>query len=318
MGRFCLPASYRGIAEDHPDAIHLCMASNIGWELYRSFLGVLKEGSLSGAARQLGITQPTVGRHIAALEKSLNVVLFTRSASGLLPTAVALTLRTHAETMETTAAALERAASPQGPEVRGVVRVSASEVIGVEVLPPIITRLRQQHPHLRVELVLSNRLLDLLQLEADIAVRMVRPSQEQLLAKRIGVIEVGLHARNDYLQQHGIPQSLNDLSAHSVIGYDQESAFIRSLAVKGFDRSAFSLSSDSDLAQLALIRAGAGIGGCQVKLARQDNRLSRVLPDAFALQLDTWVTMHEDLRNSPRCRVTFDALVAGLQHYVQD
>ncbi|EJF71022.1 LysR family transcriptional regulator [Pseudomonas sp. Ag1] len=273
---------------------------------------------MSGAARQLGITQPTVGRHIAALEKSLNVVLFTRSASGLLPTAVALTLRTHAETMETTAAALERAASPQGPEVRGVVRVSASEVIGVEVLPPIITRLRQQHPHLRVELVLSNRLLDLLQLEADIAVRMVRPSQEQLLAKRIGVIEVGLHARNDYLQQHGTPQSLNDLSAHSVIGYDQESAFIRSLAVKGFDRSAFSLSSDSDLAQLALIRAGAGIGGCQVKLARQDARLSRVLPDAFALQLDTWVTMHEDLRNSPRCRVTFDALVAGLQHYVQD
>lgn len=273
---------------------------------------------MSGAARQLGITQPTVGRHIAALEKSLNVVLFTRSASGLLPTAVALTLRTHAETMETTAAALERAASPQGPEVRGVVRVSASEVIGVEVLPPIITRLRQQHPHLKVELVLSNRLLDLLQLEADIAVRMVRPSQEQLLAKRIGVIEVGLHARNDYLQQHGTPQSLNDLAAHSVIGYDQESAFIRSLAVKGFDRSAFSLSSDSDLAQLALIRAGAGIGGCQVKLARQDTRLSRVLPDAFALQLDTWVTMHEDLRNSPRCRVTFDALVAGLQHYVQD
>ena len=88
MGRFCSPAGYRGIAEDHPDAIHLCMASNIGWELYRSFLGVLKEGSLLGAARQLGITQPTVGRHIAALEKSLNVVLFTRSASGLMPTAV--------------------------------------------------------------------------------------------------------------------------------------------------------------------------------------------------------------------------------------
>lgn len=293
------------------------MAANIGWELYRSFLGVLKEGSLSGAARQLGITQPTVGRHIAALETALGVVLFTRSPTGLLPTAVAHTLRAHAETMERTAAALERAASSQGDEVRGVVRVSASEVIGVEVLPPIITALRRQHPHLRVELILTNRLIDLLQLEADIAVRMVRPSQEQLLARRVGLIEVGLHARDDYLQERGTPLQMQDLVSHSVIGFDLENAFIRSLAIKGFERSAFAISSDSDLAQLALIRAGAGIGGCQVQLAKQNPRLHRVLPEGFAFKMDTWVTMHEDLRNSPRCRVTFDALVAGLQHYVQ-
>ena len=294
------------------------MASTIGWELYRSFLGVLREGSLSGAARQLGITQPTVGRHIAALETALGVVLFTRSPNGLLPTAVARTLRAHAETMERTAAALERAASSQGDEVRGVVRVSASEVVGVEVLPPILTQLRQAHPHLKVELVLTNRLSDLLQLEADIAVRMVRPSQEQLLARRIGLIEVGLHARDDYLQQHGTPLHMQDLASHSLIGFDQENAFIRSLAIKGFERSTFACSSDSDLAQLALIRAGAGIGGCQVQLAKRDPRLRRVLPEGFALMLDTWVTMHEDLRNSPRCRVMFDALVEGLQRYVQD
>lgn len=293
------------------------MAANIGWELYRSFLGVLKEGSLSGAARQLGITQPTVGRHIAALETALGVVLFTRSPTGLLPTAVAHTLRAHAETMERTAAALERAASSQGDEVRGVVRVSASEVVGVEVLPPIITALRRQHPHLRVELILTNHLIDLLQLEADIAVRMVRPSQEQLLARRVGLIEVGLHARDDYLQERGTPLQMQDLVSHSVIGFDQENAFIRSLAINGFERSAFAISSDSDLAQLALIRAGAGIGGCQVQLAKQNPRLHRVLPEGFAFKMDTWVTMHEDLRNSPRCRVTFDALVAGLQHYVQ-
>ncbi|MHA4979673.1 LysR family transcriptional regulator [Pseudomonas extremorientalis] len=294
------------------------MATNIGWELYRSFLGVFREGSLSGAARQLGITQPTVGRHIAALETALGVVLFTRSPSGLLPTAVARTLRAHAETMERTAAALERAASAQGDEVRGAVRVSASEVIGVEVLPPILTQVRQAHPHLKVELVLTNRLSDLLQLEADIAVRMVRPSQEQLLARRIGLIEVGLHARDDYLRQHGTPLLMQDLAGHSVIGFDQENAFIRSLAIKGFERSAFALSSDSDLAQLVLIRAGAGIGGCQVQLAKRDPCLRRVLPEGFALKLDTWVTMHEDLRNSPRCRVMFDALVEGLQRYVQD
>lgn len=309
--------SYRGIAQEYRAAIHLCMATNIGWELYRSFLGVLKEGSLSGAARQLGITQPTVGRHIAALETALGVVLFTRSPSGLLPTTVAHTLRAHAETMARTAAALERAASSQGDEVRGVVRVSASEVVAVEVLPPIITQLRREHPHLKVELVLTNRLSDLLQLEADIAVRMVRPSQEQLLARRIGLIEVGLHARDDYLQQHGIPQHMHDLAGHSVIGFDQATAFIRSLAIKGFERNAFAISSDSDLAQLAMIRAGAGIGGCQVQLAQRDPRLRRVLPDGFAFKMDTWVSMHEDLRNSPRCRVTFDALVAGLQRYVQ-
>ena len=294
------------------------MASTIGWELYRSFLGVFREGSLSGAARQLGITQPTVGRHIAALETALGVVLFTRSPNGLLPTALARTLRAHAETMERTAAALERAASSQGDDVRGVVRVSASEVVGVEVLPPILTQLRQTHPHLRVELVLTNRLSDLPQLEADIAVRMVRPSQEQLLARRIGLIEIGLHARDDYLLKHGTPLHMQDLASHSVIGFDQENAFIRSLAIQGFERSAFACSSDSDLAQLALIRAGAGIGGCQVQLAKRDPRLRRVLPEGVALRLDTWVTMHEDLRNSPRCRVMFDALVEGLQRYVQD
>lgn len=293
------------------------MALNIGWEFYRSFLGVLEEGSLSGAARQLGITQPTVGRHIAALETVLGVVLFTRSPTGLLPTAVAHTLRPHAETMARTAAALERAASSHGDEVRGVVRVSASEVVGVEVLAPLIRQLRQQHPHLKVELVLTNRLSDLLQLEADIAVRMVRPRQEQLLAQRVGLIEVGLYARDDYLHQHGIPLQMQDLANHSVIGFDQENAFIRSLAIPGFERSTFALSSDSDLAQLALIRAGAGIGGCQVQLAKRDPRLQRVLPDAFALKMDTWVTLHEDLRNSPRCRVMFDALVQGLQRYVQ-
>ncbi|WP_460134714.1 LysR family transcriptional regulator [Pseudomonas sp. S1_E04] len=293
------------------------MATNIGWELYRSFLAVLKEGSLSGAARQLGITQPTVGRHIAALETALGVVLFTRSPTGLLPTAVAHTLRAHAETMERTAAALERAASSQGEDVHGVVRVSASDVVGVEVLPPILSQLRQEHPHLKVELSLTNRLSDLLQLEADIAVRMVRPSQAQLLARRVGFIEVGLHARDDYLQRQGIPQQMQDLANHSVIGFDHENAFIRSLAIKGLERSAFALSSDSDLAQLALIRAGAGIGGCQVQLARRDPRLRRVLPESFALKMDTWVTMHEDLRDSPRCRVMFDALVEGLQRYVQ-
>jgi DNA-binding transcriptional LysR family regulator len=299
------------------------MTSNIGWELYRSFLGVLREGSLSGAARALGITQPTAGRHVAALEKALGVVLFTRSQLGLMPTEVALALQTHAEAMESTAASLERAATShgegEGGKIRGVVRISASEVIGVEVLPPIVARLREAHPALKVELVLTNRVQDLLRREADIAVRMVRPKQEQLVARHIGQIELGFHARKDYLARHGTPRKMEEVAAaHAVIGYDQPTAFVRNAgkALPGYGRETFSLRTDSDLGQLALIRAGAGIGICQVALARRNDALVRVMPRTFSMKLETWVTMHEDLRNSPRCRAAFDALVDGLQQYI--
>jgi DNA-binding transcriptional LysR family regulator len=294
------------------------MAKRISWELYLSLLSVLREGSLSGAARALGMTQPTLGRHIATLEGVLGVGLFTRSQVGLLPTEAALALRTHAEAMESTAAALERTALSQGAGVRGVVRVSASEIISVEVLPPIVAQLRGRHPSLTVELVLTDRVQDLLRREVDIAVRMIRPDQEQLVARRIGRIELGLYARRDYLEQQGEPRELSELASHSVIGYDQPSAFIRKAeqAVRGFTRNLFAVRTDSNLAQLALIRCGAGIGVCQVPLARRHSDLKRVLAKAFALHLDTSVTMHEDLRHSPRCRATFDALVEGLQRYV--
>jgi DNA-binding transcriptional LysR family regulator len=293
------------------------MASDIGWDLYRSFLGVLREGSLSGAARALGITQPTAGRHVAALEKALDVVLFIRTQHGLAPTETALGLRTYAEAMESTIASMARAASGHGDGVHGVVRISASDVVGVEVLPPIMAGLREQHPDLKVELVLTNQVQDLLRLEADIAVRQVRPRQEQLIARSTGRIELGLYARKDYLSRCGIPRKMADFAGHSIIGYDRPTDFVRNAgeAFKGFTRDVFSLRTDNDLAQLALIRAGAGIGICHVALARQNAALVRLLPRAFALQLETWVTMHEDLRHVPRCRAAFDALVEGLQQY---
>lgn len=296
------------------------MGSEIGWELYRSFLGVLREGSLSGAARALGLTQPTVGRHVAALEAALRVPLFTRSSSGLMPTDVALALRAHAEAMESTADALARAATSFGEDVRGVVRISASDVVGVEVLPPIVARLRQRHPALTVELALTNRVQDLQRREADIAVRMTRPGQTQLIARHIGGIELGLHAHRDYLARCGTPRDAGELVRHALIGHDRPTAFIRQIAKSfpGFDRGAFALRTDSDLAQLALIRCGAGIGACQAALAKRDPALVRVLPKAFAGRLDMWVTMHEDLRGSPRCRAAFDALAEGLDAYVDE
>ena len=154
------------------------MGHNIGWEYYRSFLAVLTEGSLSGAARKLGLTQPTVGRHVRALEAAFAQALFTRTPTGLVPTDAATALQGYAQAMHSTAAALEREAFSQGQGIQGTVRVSASEVIGIEVLPPVLARLRREHPLLRVELVATNRVQDLLQREADLAIRMSPPRQE--------------------------------------------------------------------------------------------------------------------------------------------
>ena len=289
-----------------------------GWELYRSFLGVLRAGSLSGAARALGLAQPTVGRHVDALERAVGFALFTRSQLGFTPTEAALALRPYAETLAATTSALLRVAASQGAGVRGTVRIAASEVIGVEVLPPILAALRAAYPELVIELTLSNRIEDLLRREADIAVRMLRPQQDALVARRIGDIELGLHAHGSYLERHGTPGSWSELRSHTLIGFDQENAFTRSLRphMGTLRREAFALRTDSDLAQLAAIRAGVGIGVCQVGLARRDESLVRVMPDVFALRLDTWLAMHEDLRNSPRCSVTFAALCAGLAEYV--
>ncbi|MGH8808421.1 MAG: LysR substrate-binding domain-containing protein, partial [Noviherbaspirillum sp.] len=141
--------------------------------------------------------------------------------------------------------------------------------------------------------------------------------QEQLIARYVGQIELGLHATRQYIERHGNPGSVEELAGHTLIGFDQATAFIRSAAksMPGFDREIFSVRTDNDIAQLALIRAGVGIGICQAVLANRSDTLVRVLPNHFSLKLDTWIAMHEDLRNSPRCRRTFDALVAGLQRH---
>jgi DNA-binding transcriptional LysR family regulator len=288
------------------------------WDHYRTFLAVLQEGSLSGAARQLGLKQPTVGRHIDALEKALGVPLFTRSQDGVAATDAAEELRPHAEHMAALAEAIQRTASGPRSEPQGTIRISASDVIGAEVLPPILADLRRTYPALAIELVLSNRPDDLLRREADVAVRMFRPRQGALLAQRIGTVMLGLHAHRDYLDRHGTPGSFAELQGHALIGFDRGSEFVRSLGEKfpAFRREAFALRTDSDLAQLAALRAGYGIGVCQVGLARRDSDLVHLLPEAVAIPLDTWVVMHEDLRHVRRCRVAFDALIRGLRDYV--
>jgi len=276
----------------------------------------MREGSLSAAARALGMTQPSLGRHIRQLEATLGIALFTRSPRGLTPTDLGRELVAHAQAMSAAAAALRRAASGSNQEVRGVVRVTCSEVIGAEVLPPILADFRQQHPGVVIELSLSNRSEDLLRKDADIAVRMARPTQGALVARRIGSIPLGLHAHRRYLKAHGYPQTLGDLAGHTIIGFDREPPARRALLHKlPFGREDFALRTDNDLAQLAAIRAGYGIGICQVAIAGRDRNLVRVLPEAFALELDTWLVMHEDLKASRRTRLLFGHLAQALVAY---
>jgi DNA-binding transcriptional LysR family regulator len=288
------------------------------WSLYRSFLAVLQEGSLSGAARALNLTQPTIARHIEALERGIGLELFVRSQRGLSPTEGALELRPYAESLAATSAAMLRTASGLGKAVRGAVRVSASEIVGAEVLPPIFTALRERHPQLDIELTLSNSVDNLLAREADIAVRMVEPAHEALLVKRIGTVTVGLYAHRSYLDRAGRPRSLDALRTHTLIGFDRETPEIRSMRrrIEGFDAVHFAFRTDSDIAQLMAVRAGFGIGFCQVALARRDPKLERVLPGAFQLRLGVWLAMHENLRSTPRCRAVFDGLAAGLASHV--
>jgi DNA-binding transcriptional LysR family regulator len=288
------------------------------WERQRAFLAVLRTGSLSGAARALALAQPTVRRRIEELETGLGTALFTRSPSGLLPTERALALREHAEAMAMAADAFVRSASAGAKEVAGTVRVTASEVIAIEVLPAILAPLSAQHPRLVIELSPSNRNEDVLRREADVAVRMAPPQQDALVARRVGAVPLGLHAHRDYLAARGTPANIEEARGHALIGVDRETSVLRALQDQGLAirREDFSFRSDSDLAQLAAIRAGLGIGFCQIPLAARDPALVQVLPGTAAFDLETWVVAHEDQRGVARIRAVFDALVAGLTAYI--
>lgn len=292
------------------------MITTPDWDLYRSFLAVLRAGSLSGAARDLGIAQPTVGRHIETLEQALGGdPLFTRSPGGLRPTETALALQPHAQAMAAAAEALVRTASGAAETAGGIVRVTASEVMGGEVLPAILTDFHDLHPDVIIELALSNRPEDLLRREADIAVRMVRPTQDALLAKRIGTVDVGLFAHRRYIQTHGEPQGLND-PGHVAVGFDRDPSVARAVRALNLplDREFFAFRSDSDVAQLGALRAGFGIGGCMYGIARRDPNLVNVLA-GVGFQMEMWVVMHEDLKSSRRMRLMFDHLVEALTAY---
>ena len=256
--------------------------ATLPWELLGAFLAVMRTGNLSGASRALGVAQPTVRRQIERLEEVLGAVLFTRSQTGLAPTETAITTLPYAESMASVAEALVRSASAPAGAEQGTVRVTCSEVVGVEVLPPILAELRRAHPQLQIELSLSNANEDLLRRDADVAVRMAQPTQSALVAKRAGTVKHGLFASAAYLADHAVPRVAADLlRGQALVGRDRNTTtFLEALAAAGLSlkRKDFALRTDSDVAYLAAMRAGLGTGICQVPLAAGPPRLERVLP----------------------------------------
>lgn len=289
------------------------------WDLFGAFLAVMQHGSLSGASRALGVAQPTVRRQIEALEEQLGVALFTRAPNGLTPTDVARATVPHAEALAASARAFVRAASAPADREAGTVRLTASEVVGAEVLPPILARLSVDKPSIAIELVLDDRNQDLLRREADVAVRMVAPTQAGLVQRRAARIELGLFASEGYAARRGVPKALSELPGHALIGPDRNRAALGALAAAGLDLGPrdFALRTDSTLAQLAAVRAGVGIGIVQAPLARSPVELVRVLPK-LALWLEAWVVTHEDLRGVARVRAVVDRLVAELGAYAPE
>ena len=289
------------------------------WDLYQSLHAVLQSGSLSAASRSRGLTQPTIGRHIEALEQQLGAPLFLRSPRGLTPTDLALSLKAHLEEMHAAAAAAARDASGAADSEKGSVRIAASLIVGVEVLPQILAGFMEQHPEIAIELVLSNKIEDLSRRDADIAVRMARPTQGALVARKVGMLGVGFYAAQAYLDRRGAPESLEDLENHIIIGFDRERPPLEALTNVEFPRpitrEIFNFRTDDDAAQISAIRAGMGIGGVQHQIARRDG-LVPVLSNAFSFQLECWIAMHENLRGSRRMRLMFDHLVAGFGEYL--
>ena len=284
------------------------------WRLIRSFLATLEAGSLLGAARRLNTSQPTLGRHVAELESQLGLLLFERTGRGLIATPAALQLADSARAMDAAALQLARQVSGAQKQVQGSVRITASQPVACFMLPPVLTQMRRALPDIQVELESSNAVSNLLRREADIALRMVRPEQATLVAKKIGVIPLGAYASRDYIARRGMPMKPLDLLAHELIGYDKVEDIVRGFRAFGapVTREAFALRTDDMIVQSQAVRAGLGVGFLADYVVKADANVLRVLPMLVLPELPMWLTVHREIRTSRRIRAVFDFLAEAL------
>ncbi len=294
-------------------------ADRFSWDLARSFLAALDRGSLLSAARQLKTSQPTVGRHIAELESQLGLVLFERTGRGLKPTAAGLRLADAARAMEASALELARLATGTKISETGTVRISASQPVACYMLPPILRAMQEALPHIQIELVSSNAVSNLLRREADLAVRMVRPEQASLIARRIGSVGIGTYASRDYLRRNGTPNTPQDLLQHPLIGFDQNEDILRGFARMGMPitREAFALRSDDLIVQWEAVRAGLGIGFAADYVATADPEIVAVVPSLKIPPLPIWLVVHREIRTNKHIRAVFDFLAEAIAYRLE-
>ena len=290
------------------------MNSLFDWSLVRSFLAVLEKGSLLAASRDLQLSQPTIGRHVAELESQLGLVLFDRNGRGLLPTEAAYHLAESARIMQSGADQLARNVLGADLGASGTVRITASQPVSCYVLPPLLAQMRLSLPDVQVELVASNEVSNLLRREADIAVRMVQPQQASIIARRVGKVTLRACAHQDYLRRRGVPRQPSDLLAHDLIGGDRNDATLKGFAAQGLvvGREQFAFRSDDLIVVWQAVRAGLGVGFVSEYLIRSDPAVIPVLPKLKIQPLPVWLAVHKEIRTSKRIRAVYDFLADAL------
>lgn len=289
-------------------------AAAFDWNQARAFLATAETGSLSAAARQLGQTQPTLGRQIAALEDRLGVQLFDRVGRGLVLTQAGRELMVHVRTMEEAATRFSLAATGRSEEIAGEVSVTASDMMATYTLPPILAGLARTAPEIRIRLIASNDLQDLTRREADIALRHVRPTQGDLTARLVAEGTARMYATPGYLDRIGRPASLADLARASFIAMGPAEEYARQLGLRGIPVAPAQVThaTDSGLAYWALVREGLGIGIMADDIAARTPGIEAILPDLAVVQVPVWLVTHRELHSSRRIRLVYDTLAAAL------
>lgn len=290
------------------------------WSLFEAFLAVAEGGSLSEAARTLGTSQPTLGRHIAELERGLGLELFQRHPRGLSLTDDGLAILPRARQMQDAVNGIALAAAGREADLSGTVRVTASDVLSFFHLPPMIARIRSEHPEIQIELVSSDQSSNLLFREADIAIRMYRPTQLDLVTRHVGDLPIRMFAARRYVEVRGVPTSPEDLRKHDVVGYDANEAIIAGMRAEGLpaERSWFGVRCDNNLANWALVRAGCGIGFGQKIVGLSDPEIVEIDIGFPLPPLEVWLTAHEAMRRSARVKKVWDMLAQGLEALCRD
>lgn len=280
------------------------------WALLQSFAAVGAHGSLSAAARATGASQPTLSRHISTLEQRLGERLFDRATSGVELTAVGLGLLHHAQKMADAAAHISIAADGLTESLAGSVRITASQIVATLILPNILTDFRALEPEIDLEIVASDQTDNLLLREADIAVRMYQPTQQDVFTKKVGDLKMGMYAAKYYLDRHGRPETLMSILDHDVIGYDRSTQIIDGFKQAGVevDRDFFAFRCDDQVVCWQMVTAGYGIGFNQIQIGDGDPRVERLQAAGSVGQLPVWLTAHVELKTNPRVRRVFDFL----------